>query len=241
MKSKKLLLSIMGLCWLSSTMVFAQDDAQQPAQADPNEKPAIYWLYDNVYRTASKYNDFQTATMALYSLVALEPQNDSLRFNLAYLYFDAQRYPSAVLASRDLLQLNPNHAGGLEISGYSYEALGIPDQALSSFEKLYIITENVETLYKVAFLQYDLKRFAECKTNVDILLENPEIDNINMSFQLSEEVTKDFSLRVATLNLKGLVNEEMGDLEAARKAYNDALAIAPDFIFATTNLEKMGN
>jgi tetratricopeptide (TPR) repeat protein len=241
MRSKKLVLSVLTMCLLSSAMVFAQDESTQTETADPNEKPAIYWLYDNVYRNASKNNDFQSATVALYSLIALEPQNDSLRFNLAYLYFDAQRYPSAVLASRDVLQLNPNHAGALEIGGYSYEALGIPDQSLASFEKLYMITENVETLYKVAFLQYDLKRFAECITNVDILLENPEIDSITMSFQLSEEVSKDFTLRVATLNLKGLVNEEMGDKDAARKAYNDALALAPDFVFATTNLEKLGN
>lgn len=213
--------------------------AQEAQQQNANEKPGIYWLYDNIYRTATKYSDYQAATNALYSLIAIEPQNDSLRFNLAYLYFDGQKYPQAVLAARDVLQLNPNHAGALEISAYAYETLGIPDQALSHFEKLYMITDNVETLYKMAFIQYDLKRYAESNTNVDILLDKPEIDNVKMTFNVSQDETKEYSLRVAVLNLKGLVLQEMGDTAGAKKAYNDALALAPDFVFAKENLAKL--
>ena len=239
MKNKQNILTVFSMILLMSASQFA--NAQTTPVENPDEKPAIYWLYDNMYRMATKYNDFQTAATALYSLITLDPQNDSLRFNLAYLYFDGQRYPSAVLASMDVLQLNPNHTGALEISGYSYETLGIPDQALSSFEKLFIITENVETLYKMSFLQYDLKRFAECTTNIDILLTKPEIDEITMSFQISENEKKDFSLRVAVLNLKGLVNTAQGDIDRARDAYNLALVIAPDFVFAQQNLDKLSN
>lgn len=239
MKSKVLINTLFSVFFMMITLQFVQ--AQTPEEEQPNEKPAIYWLYDNVYRMSTKYNDFQTAATALYSLISLEPQNDSLRFNLAYLYFDAQKYPSAVLACMDLLQLNPNHIGGLEISGFSYEALGIRDKALSNFEKLYNVTDGPETLYKMAFLQYDLKRFIESITNVDILLTKPEIDDISMNFQLSETENKEFSLRVAVLNLKGLVYEEQGNIEGAKKAYSDALALAPDFSFAQTNLDKLSN
>ena len=237
MKRKFLLVAgvIIAVILLNDSRVFAQNEPQ----AEGNEKPGIYWLYDNMYRSATKYSDYQAATNALYSLIAIEPQNDSLRFNLAYLYYEAQRYPSAVLAARDVLQLNPNHTGALEVSAYCYETLGIPDQALSHFEKLYIITENVETLYKMAFLQFDLKRFAESQTNVDILLDKPEVDQIEMTFNVSEEETQEFTLRVAVLNLKGLVLQEMGDVAGAKKAYNDALAIAPNFTFAKQNLDKL--
>jgi Flp pilus assembly protein TadD len=76
---------------------------------------------------------------------------------------------------------------------------------------------------------------------VEILLTKPEIDEITMSFQLAEEVTKDYSLRVAILNLKGLVYEGQGNIDGAKKAYNDALALAPDFVYAQTNLDKLNN
>jgi tetratricopeptide (TPR) repeat protein len=237
MKSKLFALAVFSVILVMLAAQLAT--AQTTAEETPEEKPAIYWLYDNMYRMATKYNDYQTAATALYSLITLDPQNDSLRFNLAYIYFDGQKYPSAVLASMDVLQINPNHTGALEISGYSYETLGIKDKALSNFEKLFIITENVETLYKMAFLQYDLKRYAECTTNVDILLSKPEIDEITMSFQISDTEQKSYGLRVATLNLKGLVNTALGDIDGARKAYNEALALAPDFIFAKNNLDEL--
>ena len=238
MKSKIFITALLSVLFMTGTLQFVH--AQTPEQ-QLDDKPDIYWLYDNVYRMATKYNDFQTAASAMYSLISIEPQNDSLRFNLAYLYFDGQKYPSAVLVCMDLLQLNPNHIGGLEISGFSYEALGIRDKALSNFEKLFTLTENTETLYKVAFLQYDVKRYIESFANVEILLTKPEIDEITMSFQLAEEVTKEYSLRVAILNLKGLVYEGQGNIDGAKKAYNDALALAPDFVYAQTNLDKLNN
>ena len=234
--------TLLSICLLVMALSVANAQTpEEPKQEElkPGEKPAIYWLYDNVYRMATQYNDFQTAATALYSLISIEPQNDSLRFNLAYLYFDGQKYPSAVLASMDLLQLNPNHIGGLEINGFSYEALGIRDKALTSFERLYNLTDSPETLYKMAFLQYDLKRNIESMTNADILLSQPEIDEILMSFKLSETEDKEFSLRIAVMNLKGLIYEAQGDVENAKKAYSDVLALAPDFTFAKTNLDKL--
>jgi len=213
--------------------------AQDSTNVAQNGRPAIYWLYHNNYNLATRYNDVVAAKSALYSLINIEPDNDSLKFNLAYMYFDNQQFPSTILVCMDILARRPAHAPSLEMTAISYEKLGLNEKALTNYEQLYIATENIETLYKLTFVQYELKRYGECDVNIDILMNNPEIDNITMVFQLTETEQKDFSLRVAILNLMGLVKKGQGDIAGAKEAFNRALAIAPDFVFSSNNLAEL--
>ena len=213
--------------------------AQDSTNVKQEERPGIYWLFHNNYKLATRYNDVVEAKSSLYSLINIDPLNDSLKFNLAYLYFDNQQYPSTILVCMDILARNPQHAASLEVTAISYEELGLKEKALTNYEQLYHVTDNLETLYKLTFIQYELKRYNECDVNLDILMNDPEIDNKTMTFQLSETEQKEFSLRVAVLNLRGLVRKDQGDKKGALESWNRVLAIAPDFIFATQNIEEL--
>jgi len=213
---------------------------EEPANKEAtNDKSPIYWLYDAHYRMAIKYNDYPEAKTALYSLILLEPQNDSLRYNLAYMYFDAGQNPSTILACKDILALNPNHLGALNLSAVSFENLGIKDKALADYEKLYMASSGLNALYKMAFLQFDLKKYAECRVNIDILLENKELQDSKVVFTDEDNQSKEYPMKVAVLNLKGLVNRDLGNKELAKKAFEEALVISPDFQLAKTNLEEL--
>ncbi len=226
---------------LSLIMLFAAFSlkAQDSTNVDAGGRPSIYWLYHNNYNLATRYSDIVAAKSALYSLINIEPQNDSLKFNLAYLYFDNQQYPSTILVCMDILANSPRHAPSLEMSAISYEELGLKEKALTNYEQHYLITDKLESLYKLTFIQYDLKRYGECDVNLAILLKDPEIDNITMLFQTTDSARKQFSLRVAILNLSGLVKKDQGDIAGARAAFNEVLALAPDFVFAANNLAEL--
>ena len=213
--------------------------AQDSTNVNQDGRPAIYWLFHNNYNLATRYNDITAAKTALYSLINIEPQNDSLKYNLAYMYFDNKQYPSTILVCIDILARAPQHAASLEMTAISYEELGLKEKALTNYEKLYFATDNIETLYKLTFVQYDLKRYAECEVNLDILIKNSEIDDKSMVFQLSDTEQKEFPLRVAILNLLGLVEKDQGNIAEAKEAFNSALAIAPDFVFASNNLAEL--
>ena len=213
--------------------------AQDTTNVQQDNRPAIYWLFHNNYNLAIRYNDREVAKSSLYSLINIEPQNDSLKFTLAYMYFENQEYPSTILACMDILSRTPTHPPSLEMTAISYEELGLKEKALTNYEQLYLATDNIETLYKLSFIQYELKRYDECTVNLDILLKDPELDNRLMTFQLSELVEKEFSLRVAVLNLTGLLKKAQGDKAGAKEAFNEVLAIAPDFIFASNNLAEL--
>lgn len=226
------------LAFLLFTIAFSLK-AQDSTNVQQDGRPGIYWLFHNNYNLAQKYNDMIEAKSALYSLINIEPQNDSLKFNLAYMYFDNQQYPSTILVCIDILERIPQHAPSLEMTAISYENLGLNEKALINYEKLYHVTDNIETLYKLTFVQYELKRYGECDVNIEILINNPAIDERTMIFQLSDTEQKEFPLRVAILNLMGLVKKAQGDKDGAREAFNRVLAIAPDFIFATNNMAEL--
>ena len=88
-------------------------------------------------------------------------------------------------------------------------------------------------------MQYNLKKFNQSSTNIEILLSNPEIDELMLLFQVEDGSQKEFPMRVAILNLQGLVTRDMGDKEGARKYFEAALAIDPEFLFAKENIEAL--
>jgi tetratricopeptide (TPR) repeat protein len=215
---------------------------QAGAQTDEKsqELSLITQHYYKKYVTALQWNDHEVAKDALYDLIMENPQNDSLIYNLALYYYENQKYVSAVLVCQPLLARNPKNAPALEISAVGYETMGVPDRALQSYESLYLLTNNISTLYKMAFLQYDLKRYTESIASIDILLANNELDKAKVVFNDVENKPKEYPMRVSVLNLKGLIQQDhFGDKAAARKIFEEALAIAPDFVPAKQNLAKV--
>ncbi len=223
MKNKIMWMLAIGL-FISST-AFAQQIDQKK-------------IFQDTYNRALKYNDRFEAKSAMYRLVVIEPENDSLLTTLAYLYFDARQYASSVLASMDALILNPSNVEALEINAFSYDNLGLKDKSLESYEKLYLITTDFQVLYKMAFLQLELEKYHQALTNADILLELPEVDEATVFFKEDEEDIE-YSIKVAIWNLKGVINRETGNKDAARTCFEEALKIAPEFALAIENIAAL--
>lgn len=210
-----------------------QSQPQQP-QVDP-----IIAHYLKKYNAAMQFNDALIAREALLDLIVEMPSNDSLILNLAVMYFESRQYASTILVSQTLLARNAKNATALELAAASFESLNIFDKALANYESLYLVNNNYATLYKMAFLQYQLKRYQECSASTDILLSKKEVEELKVTYPISEKETKEFPIRVAILNLKGMVAAEGNDKVNAKKFYDQALALAPDFVQAKENLAKL--
>jgi tetratricopeptide (TPR) repeat protein len=217
-------------------VVETQTQKTSPA---PTLQTALTQHFIRKYSLASQWNDFTVAKDALYDLIIENPGNDSLMFTLAYYYYENKEYAPTLLINQTLLNRNPKNVNFLEMAAVSAESLGVPDKALQYYETLYLLTNNVNTLYKIAFVQFDLKRYNESSTNIDILLGKPEVSTIKVYFNDAGNQAKEYVMKVAVLNLKGLLLEAKGDKVGARKAYTDALAMAPDFVLAKQNLAKL--
>lgn len=230
--------------FLSSTCLLAQaqkPQQQKPAQSQTKSEPAnpLTQHFIKKYSIAVQWNDEDVAKSALYDLITENPTNDSLIYTLGYYYFQNQKYASTLLVTQELLKRNPKKLGYLEMAAASSEALGVLDRAIQNYESLYLLTSNTTVLYKIAFLQFDAKRFTEAQNNANILVAKPDIDSLKVSFNDVENKPKEYAMKVAVLNLKGLIAIEIGDKGAAKQAFDDALALAPDFVPAKQGLAKL--
>jgi tetratricopeptide (TPR) repeat protein len=242
---RKALIFILAVASVSVGAQSLNQKRNQPATAPAPttaQKPALSAASQHFlakYATATRWNDMDVARDALYGLIIENPTNDSLIVTLGYLYFENQKYASSLLVAQDLLVRNPKNEAYLELAAVSAQELGVADRALQHFESLYLINNNVGTLYQIAFLQFGLKRYTECNASADILLGRPESGTTKVVFNDTQGNQKEYPMKVAVINLKGLVALENGDKAAARKSFNEALAAAPDFAPAKENLEKV--
>jgi tetratricopeptide (TPR) repeat protein len=196
--------------------------------------------YSRAYVTAIRMNDYDVAKDALFNLWVANPANDSILFSLSYLYLEMGKDPSAIISSQELLKRNPRHSGAHEISAIAFENLGLKDKALESYEQLYLATDDPATLYKMAWLQFELKKYSESKTNADIMLGRKDLEEATVYFTLSDGSEKEFPIKTALLNLKGMVAREEGDKVNAKKFFEEALKVSPDFTTAKENIAQLG-
>lgn len=233
----KITSALLILMTFVSGNLLAQEQTEKPKEYTPAQ--IYYGQQALTYQAAVRYNDYDVAKQALYNMYVANPQNDSILYSLAVLYTQSQQFPSAILTAKDVLALKPGHAGALEVSGISYENLGLKDKALESYESLFLKTDDYQTLYKITFLQNDLERYTEALTNVDILLGKKETDEATVVFATEDKVEKEYPIKVALLNLKGMLKKAQGDLPAAKVQFDEALKIAPDFVLAKNNLAEL--
>jgi tetratricopeptide (TPR) repeat protein len=219
----------------------AQAEAPKPAAAEAPVPPANPFIehFFKKYQLALRWNDQVSAKDALYDLLA-ETGSDSLAYTLAVYYYENRIYASTVLIAKDLLARDPKNTNLLQLSASGFEGLGLQDKALINYETLYLTTNNISVLYKMATLQFDIKRYPECQINVDFLLtKKDEVAKLKVSVNEADNKIKEYPLMAALLNLKGLLAERTGNKELAKKSYQEALGVAPDFSLAKENLAKL--
>ena len=238
MKKTILGITVWMLLLLMIQTVQAQDEAQGQQQIDIRQT-MMYRMQKGIYQRAVKYSDVNAAITALYNICVLEPQNDSILYALAYIYFDNQRYFSATLTLNDVLLLNPNNTQALEMRAVSLEQVGAIDKSLEVYESLYLRANNINFLYKMAILQYQLKRYKESKTNIDIMLSKTESDEIKIFFPDENDVEQEVVLRASLHNIKGLISKEEGNVTEAKKQFGIALEIQPEFYLAKKNYQEL--
>jgi predicted Zn-dependent protease len=215
----------------------AQTATDSIPKLDPKIKAALNAADQAAYQVAIRYSDLEMAKTKLYDLMIRNPENPRYMEALGNIYFDNSQFASAALVSLDLLQGNSKNVGALEIAAYSLEQLGALDRALPHFESLYLLTGDNFSLYKSAFLQYNLKRYEEALNSVNMLVKNAKADE-KIGFPKSQTETQEVSMKAAALNLKGLIYLDQNSKTEAKTAFNEAIALDANFVQAKENLKK---
>lgn len=187
-----------------------------------------------VYDQAKAYNDMSMVRAAIYDLIVIDSKNETWKDSLAYVYFGAGEYVSAVLVSKDILKKG-NKDNILEVKALSEQQLGLAKEALSSYESLFKSTGKSYFLYQVATIQYQLKRYGECEMTINALLNDAKSAEEKVVINLGKQ-KQETSMVAALYNIKGVMYKDLGQLEEAKKAFGKAAEVDPEFVLPKANL-----
>lgn len=246
---KTTVLLVTALLSISVTGLFAQTGAKgkkgkeettTTTTAPVETKAAVNTPYDDavgVFHQSLRYADFASAAYALNQIIVLRPDLKGYKDTLAYIYVELGGNVQALSVARDILKENPNNTAILEVSAMSQEALGLYKEALDDYEKLYKATGKPYHMYKVASMQYVLKRFGECTASINTLLKSPEADKEKISINMDRGQRQEVPMKAALYNMLGMVAYEVNDLANAKVNFNEALKLEPNFVLAKGNLD----
>lgn len=220
---RRILFIGLALCGL---FPFAQEQAQNRIDSVPPELAKKIFIYN-----ASKlYNDPEITKLAIYGLLAENPANYALRDSLALLYLQEQNFASAALVAQEVAELVPGDVFAAQIAATALERLGVKDRALGFYEKLSLNdSENLNYIYKVAFLQYELERYEEAIVSAARMRDIEAASSLMLVFPTPDQQGQQVSMRLAAIRLMGMIEEGKGNKDKAREHYNAILTEMPNF------------
>lgn len=215
----------------------AESAETKPVTETKKQELSADSLQTTIFRTSMKYGDYQSAASALYHLMALHPENESLKDSLVLLYNGMGSSVQAVLISREILKKNPNNLPVLNAMAQSEQRLGLFKEALSSYEILYDRTQNLYDLYQVAALQFAMKRYMEAQNTLAAVIRNPKSTTEKLNITGANNSHQDVIFKAAAYNLMGVVALEMKEYTEAQNNFKRALEAEPTFELAQNNLQ----
>jgi len=180
-----------------------------------------------IYNSANMFNDVTMAKMALYNLLAENPGNVALYDTLSLIYYQSRQFASAALVAQQASKINPNDMFAVEVAASSFDQLGVKDKALSNYEKLYLNESDINLLYKMSFLQYELSRYQEANNSLNIILGDPSAKENMVAFPTTEGTPQEASLEIAALRVKAMIEQAKGNKEEAKKQFLSILEKQP--------------
>lgn len=193
----------------------------------------------NVYKLAKRYNDVTAIRTAIYQIIAIDTDEKAWLDTLALFYFEYEQFGAAALVSNDAILLDPDNLLALELNAISMESIGLKDNAVKRYQSLYIKEPSLNLLYKIAFLNYELKRFTECETGINQVMEEAQSTVEKVNFQGENDAVIEVTMHTAVKNLLGLVKIEQGKTDEAIKIFEEILYEHPTFLLVKETLAEL--
>ncbi|MBX3101848.1 MAG: tetratricopeptide repeat protein [Bacteroidetes bacterium] len=191
------------------------------------------------YRMARELQDWPAASQALIAYLTAQPMALPYQDTLLEVYTLGGQWNSAALLARRILMQQPLNQYALEKLAFAYENLQLTVPALAAYKRLYEQSFRPSHLYYVANLQYRLQQADSSLISLNEVLQHPATARTTLSLSVSAQQVEEIPLAAAAHNLRGYIWQQQGKTADARKAYEEALRLAPHFSLAQGNLSLL--
>jgi tetratricopeptide (TPR) repeat protein len=220
--------------------LLASNFARGQSAGSPALNPTVK-IQEKVYKKALENNDLEVATVALYQLIALQPENKSWEDSLCLLYHGRGYYLQSAKLAVESIKRNPNSLAFRELFAQALESLGNYKEAMEQYDYLHNVSKNAVFMYKSATMLFALKRYEESESLLNKIVLDPETKELTISTQpdLNVNQMKNIPIRAAVLNLLGVIFMEQKRTKEARKAFDEALVYYPAYILVQQNIQQL--
>jgi len=192
-----------------------------------------------ILSNAKKWGDVAVSIKSLYALIVLEGENSTYKDSLAYSYFSSRNYGPCFMLTTEVLKRDPEHIDMMEMNAISLESLGALEKAAEVYVKLLNLSNNNYHAYTVASLNYRMKKYDEAYTAIKKTETMNDEGKFKVTFSINQSHTQQIELFAAIQYLKGLIEIELKNMDAAKISFAKAIKIQPDFVLAKDNLESL--
>lgn len=227
----------LAACQSGPTVQLTAEEREAWSQAF--DAPEDHALDIRLYTQGKRVGDAAVMYDALHNMLASAPANGAIKDSLASLYFSGRMYGPSLALTTELIEGNPEEARYLEMKAVSENALGLLEDALTSYESLLAVDPNPYYAYQIATLQYGLNRFETAEASVDNMLA-ADLGEQNVNINLAGGRAQSVPMKAALLNIKGVLRKDVHkDFGKAEEYFQLAMAEAPDFLLPQNNLAVM--
>jgi Flp pilus assembly protein TadD len=198
---------------LALLLAFCASASKKPA-ADSEKNPQ--YQYEKAV-VALRYNLPNQAIEYLNQALVLNPNFAPALNLLGFAHFQQKSFGDAAVAYQRFLELQPNDSKARVSLGVVYEELGKVDQAEEEYKKADGIDGNPDASFSLAKLYYGQKKL------------EPALEYVTKSLAKN-------SRSVASLNLQGVILNQLGKYAEALASFENAVRVAPNDINLNVNL-----
>ncbi len=190
------------------------------------------------YAQGMKYGDPGVTINSLYILIVKHPENIGYKDSLARIYFQLGSYNQCLRVCDDIYKSRPDDTTTLRMMAMSHQSLGHFTEAITTYEKVILLTSNIYDIYQKAALEYRIKRLQESKISIEMVIGRAG-ENDKITLYIDQDNKQEVPLRAAAFNLYGMIARDFNDTASARFLFQKALELSPEFYFANANLKAL--
>lgn len=191
-----------------------------------------------IYNKAVSVGDFLTAAGALNAILVKDTTQINVYDSLSLVYLNLSMDRAAALTARQGLAKNETETL-LQVSASSLKNLGDIETSLQQYLRLLELNPNdIAFLYEAAFGYIQLEAYAQAMQHLEMILVHPESSSKLMT-EFVNKTGQNVPYKAVALNMRGFIEMQSGDGNAAIRSYQEALQLVPDYQLALNNLKVL--
>lgn len=191
-----------------------------------------------IYNKAVSVGDFLTAAGALNAVLVKDTAQINVYDSLSLVYLNLGMDRAAALTARQGLTKNETQTL-LQVSASSLKNLGDIETSLQQYLRLLELNPNdIGFLYEAAFGYIQLEAYPQALQYIESIIAHSESSSQLMT-EFVNKTGQNIPYKAVALNMRGFIQMQSGDGNAAIRSYQEALQLVPDYQLALNNLKVL--